>query len=77
MKGAMPLKLPELEFLGVILDENIYLESSHRFVRKQNIKKISFYYKKTKHLNVTSPKSICLSYVHLYMNYANIEWVST
>ena len=49
MKGAMPLKLPELEFLGVILDENIYLESSHRFVRKQNIKKYRFI---TKKLNI-------------------------
>ena len=48
-----------IKILGVILDENIYLEGSHTSIRKQNIKKYRFIFKKTEHLNVTSPESIC------------------
>ena len=61
-----------IKILGVILDENIYLEGSHTSIRKQNTKNYRFIFKKTEHLNVTSPESICFSYVLLYMNYANI-----
>ena len=89
-KDNVPLKLPDLKianmkiertnaikFLGVLLDENITWKNHIRTVEKKLAKNIGLLYRAKWLLDESSLKTIYFSYIHSYLNYANIAWGST
>ena len=90
VKDKIPLKLPDLhifdktiertssiKFLGVMLDENITWSNHINIIEKKIAKNIGLLYKARVLLNKESLKTIYFSYMHSYLNYANIAWAST
>ena len=78
MKDKIPLKWPTLKignkvitpsikFLGVMLDENV----SWRYHIKAVENKLS------KNIGLLCHETIYFSYIHSFLNYANIAWAST
>ena len=89
-KDDLPLKLPDLKivnsvlksqtstkFLGVMLDGNISRKEHIKTVENKLSKKIDLLCKSRQLLDNESLKSIYFSYIHTYLNYANIVWAST
>ena len=89
-KDDLPLKLSELkivnsvlkrqpsvEFLGVMLHENISWKEHIKTVENKLSKNIGLLCKSKQLLDNESLKSIYFSYIHSYLNYANIAWAST
>ena len=90
LKDKMPLKLPELKignniiekatsikFLGVIIDENISWRDHIKTVENKLSKNIGLLYQAKQFLDENSLKTLYFSYIHSYLNYANIAWAST
>ena len=86
----VPLKLPALtignnnierkssiKFLGVMLDEHISWTDHLRTVENKIAKNIGLLYRVSQFLNEDSLKTVHFSYIHSYLNYANIAWAST
>ena len=86
----LPLKMPELKignsiikrkssvkFLGVVLDENTSWKDHIKTIEKKLAKNIGLLYRAKPYLDETSLKTIYFSYIHSYLNYGNITWVST
>ena len=86
----LPLKMPELKigssiikrkssvkFLGVMLDENISWKEHIKTIEKKLAKNIGLLYRAKPYLDEMSLKTIYFSYIHSYLNYANIAWAST
>ena len=89
-KDAIPVQLPalmvgsnniestsSLKFLGVMLDEHISWIDHARTVENEIEKNIGFLYRVSQFLNEDSLKTLYFSYIHSYLNYANIAWAST
>ena len=89
-QDTLPLKIPELKignsiikrkssvkFSGVMLDENISWKDYIKTIEKKLDKNIGLLYRAKPYLDVTSLKTIYLSYIHSYLNYTNIAWAST
>ena len=90
IKDDLPLKLPDLKianneierkkaikFLGVMLDENVNWQEHIRTVENKIAKNIGLLYRAKYLLNKASLKCIYFTYIHSYLNYANIAWAST
>ena len=90
VKDNIHLKLPELKianraiertnafkFLGVLLDENITWKNYICSVEKKLAKNIGLSYRAKYLLDESSLKTVYFSYIHSYLNYANIAWAST
>ena len=90
VKDNIPLKLPELKianraidrthvikFLDVLLDENITWKNHICSVEKKLAKNIGLLYHAKYFLDESSLKTVHFSYIHSYVNYANIAWAST
>ena len=88
-KDDLPLKLPDLKtvnsvskrqtsikFLGVMLDENFSWKEHIKTVENKLSKNIGLLCKTKQLLDNESLKSINFSYIHSYLNYANIFWAS-
>ena len=86
----IPLKLPDLKinnstiereydikFLGVILDENLTWRKNIYIIENKISKNIGLLYKAKFLLSQKCLKSIYFSFVHSYINYANITWAGT
>ena len=69
-------KTSSIKFLGVMLDEHIswkdHIKTANKFA-----KNIGLIYRASYFLNEHSLKTIYFSYIHSYLNYANIAWAST
>ena len=89
-RDKLPLKMPELKignsiikrkssvkFLGVMLDENISWKEHIKTTEKKLAKNIGLLYRAKPYLDEMSLKTIYFSYIHSYLNYANIAWAST
>ena len=89
-KDDLPLKLPILKisgkkieretainFLVVMLDENITWEKHICTIESTLAKNIGLLYRAKPLLQVKSLKSIYFAYIQSYLNYANIAWGST
>ena len=89
-KGDLPLKLPDLKIfnsalksqasikiLGVMVNENISWKEHNITVENQLSNNISLLCKAKKFLHNESLKSIYFSYIHSYLNFANIAQAST
>ena len=68
---------PSVEFLGVMLHENISWKEHIKTVENKLSKNIGLLCKSKQLLDNESLKSIYFSYIHSYLNYANIAWAST
>ena len=90
VKDNIPLKLPDLhisnksierkssiKFLGVMLDEHIAWNDHIHAIEKKLAKNIGLLYRARQFLDKESLKTIYFSYIHSYLNYANIAWAST
>ena len=90
LKDKMPLKLPELKignniiekatsikFLGVMIDENISWRDHIKTVENKLSKNIGLLYQAKQFLDENSLKTLYFSYIHSYLDYANIAWAST
>ena len=86
----LPLKLPKLsinnqeikrasytKFLGVVLDENLSWKENLKHTENKIAKSIGLMYKAKPFLDKDSLLSLCFSYIHSYINYTNLAWVST
>lgn len=85
----IPLKLPNLyinktqinrerkmKFLGVILDETLTWKSHIDLIQSKVAKSLGILYKAKFLLNQKRLKNIYFSFIHSYLNYANIAWAS-
>ena len=90
IKDKIPLKLPTLKignkviektpsikFLGVMLDENVSWRYHIKTVENKLSKNIGLLCRAKQFLDETSLKTIYFSYIHSFLNYANIAWAST
>ena len=87
-KDDLPLKLLDLKivnilkrrtsikFLGVMLDENISWKEHVKIEENKLSKNVGLLCKAKQLLDNESLKSIYFSYIHFYLNYANIAWAS-
>ena len=86
----IPLKLPELildnknikreysmKFLGVLLDDCLSWRNHIQMIENKISKNVGILYKSKFLLDQKSLKSIYFSFIHVYINYANIAWSST
>ena len=84
------MRLPELKinnvrieretttkFLGVLLDENITWRNHIACVENKITKNLGLLYKARHLLNTVCTKQLYFSFIHSYLNYANIVWAST
>ena len=89
-KEDLLLKMPKLKigkviikrkssvkFLGVILNENVSWKDHIKTIEKKLAKNIDLLYRQKPYLDETSLKDKYISYIHPYLNYANISWAST
>ena len=66
-----------MKFLGVILDENINWKDHINMIENKISKNIGLLYKAKPFLDQSCLKYIYYSFIHSYLNYANIAWCST
>ena len=88
--STLPLAIPNLQigskniervssikFLGVMLDEHLSWKHHIKIVENKLAKKIGLLYRVNQYLNESSLKTVYFSYIHSYLNYANIAWART
>ena len=63
-----------IKCLGVMLDEHISWIDHERTVENEIAKYIGLLYHVSHFLNEDSLKTVYFSYIHSYLNYANIAW---
>ena len=66
-----------IKFLGVIWNKCITCKDPIRTAENKTAKNIGLLYRAKQLLNTSSLRSIDFSYIHRYLNYANIAWAST
>ena len=66
-----------IKILGVMLDKHISWTDHVRTVENKIAKNIGLLYRVSQFLNEDSLKTVYFSYIHSYLNYANIAWAST
>ena len=89
-KDDIPLVLPKLtindhqiarvesiKFLGVFLDENLTWKEHIKYTENKIAKNIGLLWKAKPFVNKKCLLSLYFSYIHSYINYANIAWGST
>ena len=88
--STLPLAIPNLQirnkniervssikFLGVMLDEHLSWKDHIKIVENKLAKNIGLLYRVNQYFNESSLKTVYFSYIHSYLNYANIAWAST
>ena len=70
-------KTPSIKFLGVMLDENVSWKYHIKTVQNKLSKNIGLLCRAKQFLDETSLKTIYFSYIHYFLNYANIARAST
>ena len=70
------ISILQLKFLGVMLDKRISWIDHVRTVENKIVKNIGLLYRVSQFLNEDSLKTVYFSYIHSYLNYANIAWAS-
>ena len=89
-KYSIPSHLPALEisnhdiervntmkFLGVLLDDNLSWKEHIKYLENKIAKNIGLTYRAKPFLNKESLLALYYSYIHSYLNYANLAWGST
>ena len=65
------------KFLAVLLDENLLCNKHLKYTENEIAKSIALMYKAKSFSNKDSLLSLYFSYIHSYINYANLAWAST
>ena len=89
-KDDIPLKLPRLQinnynierirsvkFWGVLLDENLSWKDHIKYTENKISKNTGILYKVKDYLSKQSLLPLYYTYIHTYVNYANLAWEST
>ena len=89
-KDDLPLLLPRLlikkhkvervkskKFLGILLDENLSWKDNIKYIKNKVAKSIGLLYGAKLFLDKNSLLTLYCSYIHTYLNYANLSWGST
>ena len=66
-----------IKFLGVLRDENLNWKEHIRYTENQITKKIELLFKARPFLNRNALLAFYYSFLHTYINYANVGWGST
>ena len=66
-----------VKFLGVIIDENLTWKNHIEVIENQISKNIEFLYRTSRLLDFKYLLKIYFSFIHIYINYANLAWTST
>ena len=66
-----------IKFLGVIIDENLTWKNHIEVVENKISKNIGVLYRASHLLDFKNLLKIYFSFIHIYISYANIAWVST
>ena len=63
-----------MKFLGVLLDENLNWKKHIIFTEKKTAKNLGLLYEDRPFLERNVLLALYYSYIHTYLNYANIAW---
>ena len=66
-----------VKFLGVSLDEHLSWKEHIRYAENKIAKNIGLLYRAKPFLGKHSLLTLHYSYIHTYLNYANLSWAST
>ena len=66
-----------MKFLGVLLDDNLSWKEHIKYLENKIAKNIGFMYRAKSFLDKESLLALYFSYIHSYLNYANLAWGST
>ena len=70
-------RVESIKFLGVFLDENLTWKEHIKYTENKIAKNIGLLWKAKPFVNKKCLLSLYFSYIHSYINYANIAWGST
>ena len=70
-------RVGSIEFLGVLLDEHLSWKEHIRYSENKIAKNIGLSYRAKPFLGKHSLLTLYCSYIHTYLNYANLSWAST
>ena len=68
---------PSIKFFGILLDENLSWKEHLKMMENEIAKNVGLIYKVKPFLNKDSLLALYFSYIHSYINYANLVWGST
>ena len=66
-----------MKFLGVLLDDNLSWKEHIKYLENKIAKNIGLMYRAKPFLDKESLLTLYYSYIHSYLNYANLAWGST
>ena len=66
-----------MKFLGVLLDDNLSWKEQIKYLENKITKNIGLIYRAKPFLDKESLLALYYSYIHSYLNYANLAWGST
>ena len=70
-------RVGSVKFLGVLLDEHLSWKEHIRYTENKIAKNIGLLYRAKPFLGKHSLLALYYSYIHTYLNYANLTWAST
>ena len=70
-------RVSSIKYFGVMLDQHIFGIDHVRTVKNKIAKNVGLPFRVSQFLNEDSLKTVYFSYIHSYLNYANIAWAST
>ena len=70
-------RVGSIKFLGVLLDEHLSWKEHIRYTENKITKNIGLLYRAKPFLGKHSLLTLYYSYIHTYLNYANLSWAST
>ena len=76
-KNQVIKRQSSIKFLGILLDENLSWKEHLKLTENKVPKNIGLIYKARSYLNKDSLLALYFSYIHSYINYANLVWGST
>ena len=66
-----------MKFLGVLLDDNLSWKEHIKYLENKIAENIGLMYRVKQLLDKESLLALYYSYIHSYLNYANLAWGST
>ena len=63
-----------IKFLGILLDENLSWKQHLKLTENKMAKNLGLIYKAKPYLKKDWLLTLCFSYIHSYINYANLVW---
>ena len=70
-------RVTTMKFLGVLLDDNLSWKEHIKYLENKIAKNIGLMYRAKPFLDKESLSALYYSYIHSYLNYANLAWGST